>query len=119
MAKRLLLLISLLLLPLVHFASSQWDESFSMCPNQCTCQHQAFATSPQARWIDVTVSQHHPFADPESSVKSIMCIVQNEHGFRDIVPSMPSDVQALTFLFTGASNQNITESKCTSVNYRK
>lgn len=82
-----------------------------MCPNQCTCQHQSFASSPQARWIDVNVSQDHFFSDPETNVKSIMCIIQNEFGFRDIVPSIPNDVQAITFLFTGALNENITESK--------
>lgn len=82
-----------------------------MCPNQCTCQHQSFASSSQSHWIDVSVSQDHPFADPEANIRSIMCIIQNEFGFRDIVPSIPSDVQALTFLFTGASNQNATESK--------
>lgn len=82
-----------------------------MCPNQCTCQHQSFVSSSQSRWIDVNVSQDHPFSDPEATIKSIMCIVQNNYGFRDIVPSIPNDVQALTFLFTGANNQNITESK--------
>lgn len=82
-----------------------------MCPNQCTCQHQSFASAPQSHWIDVSVSQDHPFADPEANIKTIMCIVQNEFGFRDIVPSIPGDVQALTFLFTGGSNQNVTESE--------
>lgn len=82
-----------------------------MCPNQCTCQHQAFVNSPHSRWIDVNVSQDHPFTDPEANIKSIMCIIQNGNGFRDTVPSIPTDVQALTFLFTGASNQNVTESK--------
>lgn len=92
-------------------SSSQWEEVSTMCPNQCTCQYQSFASFSQSRWIDVNVSPDHPFVDPEANIKAIMCIIQNEIAFRDVVPSIPSDVQAITFLFTGTSTKNVTESK--------
>lgn len=82
-----------------------------MCPNQCTCQYQSFVSFSQSRWIDVNVSPHHPFVDPEANIKAIMCIIQNEFGFRDVLPSIPSDVQSIAFLFTGATTKNITESE--------
>lgn len=89
-----------------------WEDDLStMCPNQCTCQYNAFISSPLARWIDPKVSADHPFADPELNIKSIMCIIQNEVAFRDIVPAIPSDVHAITLLFTGASNRNVTNRK--------
>lgn len=89
-----------------------WDDSTAiLCPLQCTCQYSTLVNLPIARWIDVVQvtsdQQQHPFAEPETNIKFVMCILQNELGFTETLSALPEDIQALTFLYTGSS-ANIT-----------
>ncbi|XP_055303660.1 uncharacterized protein LOC129569142 [Sitodiplosis mosellana] len=110
-----------------------WEDMHMFCPNQCVCQRSPFMDLSVSRWIqglrreDVENNQKETerayggifndafFENDESHlrnpyVKFVMCMLQGDVIAKDLVVSLPQDMQALVLLHNGNANHNITVS---------
>ncbi|KAJ6639684.1 TLR4 interactor with leucine rich repeats [Pseudolycoriella hygida] len=104
-------------------ASDTWENVHIICPNSCVCQQSHFMDLSIARWIQTRQSGYDETAQAQTNeneayyendmshtfnpfIKFAMCMLTDNGNIKNLLISLPQDVEALVLLYSG-DNKNV------------